>query len=192
MATGGRRVGLAPALRFARPILARPTNEQWGNLVRKRSLKSQLFRRANAAINQPVTSWAKHPEHMPLVILHYAVCAVASKFRLVREVQNPALAAIDRFTNGREIGELFSEPRRKAICSVSRIAPKVISVHRSGIIFLESPMLLLHRDTRAIVCAIAAVWALFLRSKKRLIASPAIDWRCQPMPWLRLRALALA
>lgn len=49
--------------------------------------------RANAAVEQLVARWAKHPEHVPLRVADERPGAVAGKFRLVRDLQDAILAA---------------------------------------------------------------------------------------------------
>ena len=70
--------------------------------------KTQLFRRANALINQSMASWAKNPNHVRFCVLHFSPFAITSEFWPVRQFQYPAFTA--RLTGLRKVRVLPSNP----------------------------------------------------------------------------------
>lgn len=56
-------------------------------------VEPELFRRADAFVEQLVTGGAKNPDHVRAAVLHFPTLAIASEFRTVREFNNSAFTA---------------------------------------------------------------------------------------------------
>lgn len=71
-------------------------------------LQTQLFRSANALVDQFMASGTQNPDHVRFSVFHLSPRPITCEFRPVRQFQNPTLTT--RLTRLRKIGIFSSDP----------------------------------------------------------------------------------